>query len=371
MNPKILIYCLLVLGCVSCVNKHEENSSYIDLDKKAKEDKVSYSDFFKKIAIIPLETTNESGINRIDKIVRDNDKFFILDKKQKAILIFNQRGKFIKKLKQIGKGPGEYQYLQDFEINRFTKNIELLEPWGTISVYDTLFNFVERYRLPSSVRAVHFLIHVNRDTIAFYTTSQEKRLTFFSKKQNEIIKQYHEIPEWLSSNTPLNGKSPFSLYNDTINFYEVFSNDVFYIENCELKLKYSWNFGKNNFSYKDLPGEESQIFYKKYFKNVSYAYNFFYNIENERYIITMFIFNKKTYTFLLDKKTNKHFLFNEFKEGIGFYTNDFFEKGCYSVVEMEYLKLVITKPELLENENQIIYNNLKPENNPIVVEYYF
>jgi len=103
---------------------------------------------------------------------------------------------------------------------------------------------------------------------------------------------------------------------------------------------------------------------------VSYAYNFFYNTENERYIFTKFFFNKKQYNLFLDKTTNKYFLFNEFNEGIGFSIDGFFEKGCYCAIDIEYLKKYTT-PELLDTENKIIYRNLNAESNPVIVEYYF
>ena len=137
-------------------------------------------------------------IHKIDKIIRVNEKFYILDRKQKSVLVFNHEGGFMKKFSQVGNGPGEYKYLQDFEINRFTNNIELLEPWGVINVYDSLGNFVEKYRLPSSVQSAHYFTRLNSDTIAIYSTIESNRLTIFSKKQDKVIKQFHEIPQWVN-----------------------------------------------------------------------------------------------------------------------------------------------------------------------------
>jgi len=376
MNNKILVCCLLVCLCISCSSKQKGSNTnikkdyFIDLEKKVKGE-MSYLDIFKRIELIPLETSNESLINSIDKILRFNGKFYILDKKQHQVLIFNQNGGFEKKINKLGRGPGEYQNIQDIEINRFTNNIEVMEPWGVISVFDTLGNFVEKYRLPPSVRAVHYFIHINKDTIVFYTNSEKNRLTFFSKTQNRLITKYHEIPEWISRNTPLNpSRSPFFLYKDTINFYEVFANNVFYIKGCDLKLKYSWDFGKHNFSYKDLPEGKSVQFYKDFLINSEYAFNFFYNIENEKYIVTSFIFNNRPYSLLLDKKTKTNFLFNQFKKGTAFFGNCFFDKGCYTVMDTRKLKVFI-EPEVLDTKSKNIFKNLTIDSNPTIVKYHY
>ena len=148
-----------------------------------------------------------------------------------------------------------------------------------------------------------------------------------------------------------------------MNFYEIFSNDVSFVENCDLKLKYSWDFGKHNFSYKELAENQPSTYYIDYYRNSGKAQYIFYNLENDKYIFTSFMFNGKIHSLILDKKTNKLSFFEKFKEGPWFYAHAFFDKGCYAALEMENLKRFVT-PDILDSENQIIYNKLNAERQP-------
>lgn len=73
-----------------------------------------------------LETTKESLIDKVDKIIFYNDKIFIMDKKiSKAIFVFDLQGKFLFKISNIGKGIGEYITLTDFIVNN--DNVEIYD----------------------------------------------------------------------------------------------------------------------------------------------------------------------------------------------------------------------------------------------------
>src|SRR5690554_4903625 len=96
------------------------------------------SDFVKDIKYIPLETNQESVISAIDKIYSYKDEFYILDKKQNAIVIFSTYGSYIRKFKKQGKGNGEYLQITDFSIDM--KN-------GTLLILD---NISKTYHLYTS-----------------------------------------------------------------------------------------------------------------------------------------------------------------------------------------------------------------------------
>jgi len=62
---------------------------------------------------IPLETTGESIIKKIDKIYVTDSFILIFDSKLSEILLFNKKGKFIRKFGKKGQGPGEHIMFHD------------------------------------------------------------------------------------------------------------------------------------------------------------------------------------------------------------------------------------------------------------------
>ncbi len=89
----------------------------------------------KKIRYIPLETDKDVLITQIDKILFVNEHFYILDSPQKTIFIFDNKGSFINRIHRIGKGPGEYVKITDFDID---KN-------NCIYVYDNISSKILKY----------------------------------------------------------------------------------------------------------------------------------------------------------------------------------------------------------------------------------
>lgn len=68
------------------------------------------------IEIIPLETTEECLISKINRIEFYQDKIFVSDKANAKIFVFTSEGKYLKSIGTQGGGPGEYSFLGDFTL---------------------------------------------------------------------------------------------------------------------------------------------------------------------------------------------------------------------------------------------------------------
>lgn len=113
----VLLCLLLNLGC-------KENRSSRKLEIEAdislakKDDVKQFSNIVDTCFFVNLETNKDNLIGKVDKIVLQNDKIYLLDKEQSSsIFIFDIKGNFISKIQKIGKGPGEYSELSDFNVN--------------------------------------------------------------------------------------------------------------------------------------------------------------------------------------------------------------------------------------------------------------
>lgn len=71
-----------------------------------------FNPYIDSIKIIPLETTDESLITHIEKILLTPDKQMII-LNSTGIILFDSEGKFLFRIGKIGRAPGEYQKIYD------------------------------------------------------------------------------------------------------------------------------------------------------------------------------------------------------------------------------------------------------------------
>lgn len=102
----------------------------LEVDNEA--DIARYSDLVDtNVRIIKLETTPQSLIGRINKIVVQDEYIFIADTElSKALFIFDRKGKFLGKVGDRGEGPTEYYDVSDFTIDVDQGKIILLDLTG-------------------------------------------------------------------------------------------------------------------------------------------------------------------------------------------------------------------------------------------------
>ncbi len=129
---KKIIYFILIITAYSCLNKSSNynfkefdltdissniKTGLIDVDQQTilptncikYDSEIKLSTVFSKIDYIPLESTSESLIGQIDKIIPYDSCFIIVDKyKTRTVKQFKTNGKFIRTIGRNGKGPGEY-----------------------------------------------------------------------------------------------------------------------------------------------------------------------------------------------------------------------------------------------------------------------
>ena len=81
----------------------------VDLDSIAYEKQMPLSAFFKDVRYIPLETTRESLLGRINQLCMQGDTIFVLDGVMaRSVLMFRKDGSYIGMVGSRGEGPSEY-----------------------------------------------------------------------------------------------------------------------------------------------------------------------------------------------------------------------------------------------------------------------
>lgn len=89
------------------------------------------------VKYIPLETTDESLVGRIKKVIYHDHLFFIYDKSWESVFVFVDDGSFVQKIDRMGNGPGEYVQTMDIDVDEkgclYVSDVErmcIMAYWG-------------------------------------------------------------------------------------------------------------------------------------------------------------------------------------------------------------------------------------------------
>lgn len=130
MNLKFPAFIILLSLAVSCSEpvKKSEGLTVLDLSQNINvESKLTLSQIATDINYTKLESNPECFIKRVDQYSITDNYILIYDQSQPMVLLFDRQGKFIRKIGNIGKGPGEFNRPDDVRISRDEKFILVMD----------------------------------------------------------------------------------------------------------------------------------------------------------------------------------------------------------------------------------------------------
>jgi len=258
-------YLLIFLALVnySCTNNKEDqnfsNPILINQHLPSEDSKIDFLDFLEIQEIIPLQTSDSSLIDFVNKVIIDKDLIFI--KGSKSVYKFQRDGTFLNKLAKKGKGPGEYTNLTDvilfpeeemvwiYDSNRrsilkytydfeFETNTTVNHPILGIDYYDkTLVGSSGYYSDFKDHNSISFF---NEFTFGI-ENSPALALPYNPEKSNYLLVHRHDYFSKLS-----NGLNFVNSFNDTI--YRIEAGNSIYPE-------FYVDFGERKVSEDDLVGQ--------------------------------------------------------------------------------------------------------------------
>ena len=152
MKKIILLTCISIL-VQSCNGQRSVNfcdAKYIvNIDTLNTNMKLYFTDLFNSYSIIPLETSANNLIGKIDEIEFHNDTMIILDRNiSKSISLYDENGKYIRKIGKLGKGSGEYVKPISICVNHKEKSIIILcESLKKVIYYTMQGQFLNEFRI--------------------------------------------------------------------------------------------------------------------------------------------------------------------------------------------------------------------------------
>lgn len=242
MNKFNLIIRVLILALLLCFSacSSKENSTKdvgiktitIEIDG---EDQRTFSQLVDSMSFIALETKEASLIGRITKLRFKDSRIYILDKrKSNCLFVFDSTGRYLFKIDEAGKGPGEYVEASGFCITE-NQDIVLNDFSGKkILFYNSMGEFVRELHTDFSPEDIASLGDGLLAITSFYPS---KRLIIMGSDGKVIRREFDREPGlgYVYTNDLVTGLG-------RAYFRENFEDTIFQIDGDKITKKYLVDF---------------------------------------------------------------------------------------------------------------------------------
>jgi hypothetical protein len=319
-----VILCILLQTCTP-TKKGEGNdpgSQIIAVDLNQPIASKKLQDVVSSITALGLEETGDNPIGVIDKLLVTNTNIYVLDgQRSKSLFIFDRAGKFKHVIHKVGSGPGEYIRPDDFDVQKSTGNLFVLDGnQRKILVYNKSGDFVSELKFETHINSflttsTNNIILNKGNTISDHSNNQIRIINSNGKPITELL----PVPEY-SKEITISPRNPLQkFHNDTILFMPSLSDKIYRIYGNEISLKYQLDFGKY------WPGEEyfeqekgnHPVKIAKDLAANNYA-AFFNYLETEDVLHVNFEYKHQPVSFYYNKKSGTPFLFTLTDENLSF-----------------------------------------------------
>ncbi len=305
MRKAIGIFILvIIISCGSSVEPPQEIMN-IDVITKNIDDEIELLDYF-NVKFTTLETTLESTIRRIDRVVLVDSSFLIGDDRANKVFLFNSEGLIIKSLDPVGKpGPGEFNMVLDID---YKDDTIYLNDFRRILKFDKNLHWLETRKLYKPVDRISILNNkaycFANNEFTYPVRIFKYDLGFFSEPQ-VIMSEYRKMGR-LRMRQKLN-----LLKFQDYTLLTIFHMDTIYsISEQAIIPKYRINFIDRKFAtnyFDDIPNNYDPGLLMDNLNGTKLAHNIYDFIDHEE----MFFF-----IFVLDAKGVYYFKFKESGESV-------------------------------------------------------
>ncbi len=317
---KIYIYILVLISVIyNCSDNKKRNNKNrtfenleiigVNLDNMKK---ISLSEIYSSVKWIKLESNNNNVIGEIVKLEVLKDKFYI--QSDNFIDIFTNNGKFINRISNSGRGPGEYISLSDFFVD---------EKDESILVYDSKSKKIIKYNSEGE-----FLNEIQTDLdgysftklddnyavyigSAYYNEDSNCRLNILNSKGG-IISKHIPIKDNEAKFLHLGDLTNFKKFNNSTSFLYSFNDTIYDLNDKGITPKFFVDFGKDKLPEKYLEKTYNDIReFLESCKKTRFAYRIIGFFETSNAIVFSFMHRYDIIHVYYSKSTKNKFIVNE------------------------------------------------------------
>lgn len=309
INFVFIIILFISFGCIKSNQDKPRINKFETIGfNQINESKNDFTEILKSFSLVPLESNSSSLFNNARKILKVNGKYYIHQYGaglNNVIKIFTEDGKYIRTIDDVGKGPGHFIRIADFDVNPLNSEISIVDSGSKkIVVFDDKGNYImEKYFL-FPIKRISFIICQNETYLLVDTRSsnlyhESDNYDIFILDPNlDVIKKYFSFDKVYGSE--MGNSLPFYRYkNNAVGYYRVQTDSIFNF-NCDFipDLHYKLNFPKPPVS-RDL----TQKFMDGEVNHEDYTYFISY-FETEATVLTRFSYNRINYYGIYNKLNN-------------------------------------------------------------------
>lgn len=380
-----ILWFVLILN--SCSNNNP--SEIVDENKIIKikvqgniDNSLQIDSIFSNITAIPLETNDACLITDISKTIFYKDRIYIQSERSR-LFVFDTLGNYLFTIGRKGRGPGEYNVLRDFDIDKygrifildFLKILEYSADGSLIKNYP--FHFTPKDKL--IINPIQFSIS-NDDNFFIWggsfsiESNPNNSLTIMYKmsQSGQIMNKYFPLNYKLASET-----NQFKRFKDNILIDPIFGSNIIYSINKDDKVeaKYEIDFGKKNLD-KEIPSNFETLSEFKENIDLGYYHTVSGFCETDEWIYFRFLNDHHFYNVYYSKILQKSFISKPYPRVSGriapWIINGFFDDKFISFIEPMILNQDvehIDSSKVSNHEKKIfkkIIKKIEPTNNPVL-----
>ncbi len=308
---KTLTSILLIILLCSCNRSRNQTKVddliKIDLLSDASVTLSNLSEIASDIQYIPLQTIDSSLISRIDKVVIQGDKIYV-NNRGTDIICFSKNGTFVGRLSKVGRGPGEYTSILDFDISSDSKKLILLADGKVLlyNVYGNEFKFSKSIDLYERVLKISFIPGTDNMLVSngpWFGNETSLNLVINLNRDTLLLKQNcYKFGKSGPGTRAINDAIQYKL-GDIVCFKEGFSDTIFYVNSKLDRL--SPHLILDSHGTVPPPKVREDMEYAKAhageFSSVAVAY------EVPRYIFYYYMYKSTRHKIIYDKVSNKKY----------------------------------------------------------------
>ena len=286
MRSKMLFIASLFL-MISCnSNRSIDKCDTIQLSVEVEERRLplAASEFFSSADIVALEANDNSLIAGVDKVLKEEDFFAVVDKRSNKILTFRYDGSHIATINRKGRGPQEYVNMSNATIDTKGKHFVVYDDMTErIILYNYDGEWVKSFKHDVLIDEL-----VTKDGvlyIAHYRTmdNSEDYIASIDLKSEEV-KQIYGFPNQYDTNVGVRGTT-LTATSDGVLFTYILDNTIYEVKQGKVTAKYNFDFGsRNSAGVVNKRANPDELTDKIFDSKCIYALS--NTIENDRYLLT-------------------------------------------------------------------------------------
>lgn len=309
MKKSLFLIYFSVIFLVSCIQKSKEqklNIPIIDINIPAFKEEVFEQlpeSLMKNKRYVNLEMRgDENYIDRIDKVLFKNNKFYILDVRKRSLVVFTESGKFLEKVGEIKK---DYLNIADFDVDDDGMVYVIDGKSDNFLVYTEKFALLRTIKSPFEIDVAQRLTDGNF-LVGLSSWNKENNYKVLTVDKNlNVLKKWLTYSEFKDDNFWIS-RYRFITTKDAIFYNKPIDNEVYVFSlNGDLKKSYNFNFGLMN-----VPNEDKKDIDRKVEKYDNYRLLTNFTFVNDKCSFGKIWDRRKSKFFYLDITNRRLYLEN-------------------------------------------------------------